>query len=347
VNPEERTFRDEVGIPKRPDFLEGPAPRPADYEQVRAYYAGTLDAETREDVARLMVCYEEWSEAEREVLLELAAECRESSAEEGTNGDAPGIDDFGTTVQRHSSRGRRAVHTICAIAVSIAVVVGIIVLWDRGPREVATLMDGDVKITKYSDRKVEGTDSYPVPWRSKVEDMIDKGKVNYPRDKLLFAGGTPRGSEAARHLRPVDTVVRSQTPTFAWPGKEDIVYRVRVYRRGEEVLPSDELEINSWKPNEPLERGLVYSWTLFVVGETENPIPDKRELPFKVLGEKDHVILLTKEEDAGDSHLVRTALFIEYGLLGEAREELRKLAAANPNSELVESLLESIDKPER
>jgi hypothetical protein len=56
--------------------LNGPAPRPANYDEVRAYYAGTLDAETREEVARLMICYKEWSEAEQRYLRDVAAESR-------------------------------------------------------------------------------------------------------------------------------------------------------------------------------------------------------------------------------------------------------------------------------
>ena len=63
---------------------------------------------------------------------------------------------------------------------------------------------------------------------------------------------------------------------------------------------------------------------------------------FMVLAKGSLAELERREAELGETRLGRSLLFVEYGLMDEAIAELKELAAANPDSSLARSLLESI-----
>ena len=76
---EGHNIRSELGLPPTSTFVEGPPPRPVDLEEVRALLQGLLSPERAEDVESLIVYFREWAEAEKQILLERAAETRAKS----------------------------------------------------------------------------------------------------------------------------------------------------------------------------------------------------------------------------------------------------------------------------
>jgi hypothetical protein len=73
-------LRRELGLGPRPEFLNSPPPRPVDRAQVRALHEGNLDPETADEVEDLIVCFREWHDADRQILLERVEEARKELA---------------------------------------------------------------------------------------------------------------------------------------------------------------------------------------------------------------------------------------------------------------------------
>jgi len=66
-----RSLADSLGLPAK-DSLEEHAPRPPDYDQIRAYIDRSLDLEFQDEVGYYIVNYRDWREAYGRSLLEAA-----------------------------------------------------------------------------------------------------------------------------------------------------------------------------------------------------------------------------------------------------------------------------------
>jgi hypothetical protein len=69
MNVQEQSLRERLGLPES-KFVDGPPPRPVDMDQLRAYHAGEVEQEIREEILDLILQYREWGEASTEVLRE-------------------------------------------------------------------------------------------------------------------------------------------------------------------------------------------------------------------------------------------------------------------------------------
>jgi anti-sigma factor RsiW len=165
------------------------------------------------------------------------------------------------------------------------------------------------------------------------------------RDLAGAPGTLMGGSEAAAfHLEaPVATRVLEDRPTFHWtlvPGATS--YTVTVQQQdGGDIVSSSALTTATWTPDRPLTRGRTYLWQVAASGggrEVVAPLPPAPPAKFAVLDTATALELARLPP----SHAVRGILYANVGLLDDAEQELTALAAVNPESALVRSLLRQL-----
>src|SRR6185503_7402327 len=108
------------------------------------------------------------------------------------------------------------------------------------------------------------------------------------------------------------------------------------------VAASPELTSHSWTPSQSLSLGNVYSWQVKAVKdgqEFKSPGPPAPQARFRILDREKANELAKARRAHPSSHLALGLLYAEAGLLKEAEQELRALEKANPDSEIVRSLL--------
>ncbi|REJ80667.1 MAG: hypothetical protein DWQ36_11185 [Acidobacteria bacterium] len=166
-------------------------------------------------------------------------------------------------------------------------------------------------------------------------------------------------------LSPSLTAVREQTPVLRWSRGLDPIgdsgaldelpqlFEVLVSDpvSGRQLASSGPLTESSWRPRAPLERGRVLSWRVLQSGSGEAPDSgDARLSPearLRVLTETEIAELerrlgrLPPVDDARNQ-LARAVVLVEAGLLDEARQQLRRADALEP--QLRQSLLESLPR---
>jgi hypothetical protein len=229
--------------------------------------------------------------------------------------------------------------------------VGVAVLLSRGPREVAWIDGGLGRITKYSDGQVTGVDAYPPRWREKIVSAIRREKLDYPSEKLSFADETRTIDAPSMYVAPVNTVVRDERPTFTWRERTpEAKYRVLVYsdyafeNESREIDKSNVLDSTVWRPDVALRRGRVYSWEVVVmVGEKEF-VSDEPRPRFRILSKIELQQVEQAEREATESPLTRSLIYLDAGLIDEARGELMRLHESNSRSPLLKRFLDSLGR---
>lgn len=172
-----------------------------------------------------------------------------------------------------------------------------------------------------------------------------------PQPAMLMSGGSRTAAKAVFVLlRPVATAVRETRPVFAWePYPGAIGYEVTLFAGGKDVLASGPLSLSpepTWQPEQPLAPGL-YSWqvtALTQIGAVSSPVPPAPEAAFQVLTLDKADALRRAQEAHADSLLTRGVLCARAGLLDEAEAAFGTLLSANPDSPVVEQLLQSVQK---
>ena len=67
---DDKELRLALGLPVELPVEDGPPPRPADVEEIRALHRGELEDALAEEVRGLTTRYREWHDAERHVLMD-------------------------------------------------------------------------------------------------------------------------------------------------------------------------------------------------------------------------------------------------------------------------------------
>jgi hypothetical protein len=170
------------------------------------------------------------------------------------------------------------------------------------------------------------------------------GALRTPRGTLLGENGE---GESFVLTAPVGVVVLEDRPVFRWkavPG--DVSYRVQVFDRDFRVVAEQgDIRSTEWTSAKKLERGRSYSWQVIAhKGDTElrAPVPPAGEARFAVLNEKQAGRIQAVRDWEHQSHLLLGVLYAQAGLVSEARVELRKLEAENPDSTVVKNLLAGV-----
>ena len=367
--PSGKELRQILGLPSELPFRDEAPPRPADVEQIRALHRGELPESTAADVRGFTTRYREWHDAEREVLLELLQRFQPNAgthvelkaAEEATSDNAHGEIDEPTSsaavspsyiensisgdVAPKQTERRRRMFGFKVVAVTVILAVGLLTWFGRNgePELIAQLDDAFGPVGTDRAGNIHGLDSYPTMWRDELAAMVQGGVVHVPDKPLAFLDRQRGDNEPTMYIQPVATVTKSATPTFEWkPRGAEETYRVTIYRNGQQVAQSNELDNPSWQCTQELERGDVYAWDVVVHRGDQELVSDEPRAEFKVL-EADKLEEITHvEKEARGSHLVLTVTYMQFGLLDDAERELGALVNANPDSKLAEKLLKSI-----
>src|SRR4029077_9817890 len=107
---------------------------------------------------------------------------------------------------------------------------------------------------------------------------------------------------------------------------------------------SPQLTSNLWT-SPPLSRGRVYAWQVKATKEGQEvtaPRPPAPQAKFRVLDQAKTDEIVRARRAYPSSHLTLGLLYANAGLLREAEQELRLLQKANPDSEIVRSLLRQV-----
>ena len=218
-----------------------------------------------------------------------------------------------------------------------------------------TIKDGSGNITIDRNGNLHGLESTPAEYQAIVRTALLNKQIQTPPDleKLITKSGVVLGDSPKeipfKLLKPVGTMVASDRPEFRWEplaGAEK--YRVTVLDDAfNPAADSGWLMGTSWSPSNPLSGGNSYIWQVTAVQkgkEITSPQPPAGEAWFQVLDQPKLEQLEKAQSQFSGSHLLLALLYAQNGALDEAEEELRLLAAANPNSKEPKELLLQLQK---
>jgi len=222
----------------------------------------------------------------------------------------------------------------------------------RNERVVA-LNDGGRQITIDERGQSTGLESLPPDLRRSVENVLAARKFSRSPALGDLSEGTGRlrsGSDEMAMLvqvSPGGVVVESDRPVLRWhalQGASD--YVVTVFDSNFRVIEnSGPLTGTEWTPQQPLRRGVTYSWQIrtIVDGKTViSPKPPAPEMRFRILDQAAFAAIENARRTYPNSHLAMAVLYWKHGLLSDADRELEALARANPNSNVTSELLRSL-----
>lgn len=163
--------------------------------------------------------------------------------------------------------------------------------------------------------------------------------------RINLRDGSREDGEPIRLTSPVGMVVSDDRPVLHWaalPGATS--YRAAVLDANfNRVAQSPEISATEWRVDAPLARGAVYSWQVTATKGGEqirSPRPPAGPVKFKVL-EDDKLANLERARQSR-SHLALGIAYAQAGLIEEAEREFEALERANPHSQVVKKLLQSI-----
>ena len=134
-------------------------------------------------------------------------------------------------------------------------------------------------------------------------------------------------------------MVESNRPAFRWRALAGAGgYTVKVFNQDFSVVAqSPTITTNTWRPMQPLPRGVVYSWQVTAIKdgqEVKAPRPPAPQAKFKVLDAGTVAELQAARQQQTVSHLALGVLYARAGMLEQAERELNALLGANPESEV-------------
>jgi hypothetical protein len=234
----------------------------------------------------------------------------------------------------YPAAGRRRIAYAVAAAAVIAVVVPAVLLWRSGAPGGASLA---------------GLESLPRDARQRVEEALRAGAAQPPADLRALGGAREAlmGASPPATLRvsaPLGTVQRGAQPTFRWeplPGATSYVVTIT----DEAVRPIDrspDVSGTAWTPARPLPRGRTYLWQVTATtpaGPLTAPAPPAPPARFKVLDAETAAVLEATARAHPQSHLLLGLLYVQAGLIAEARAELLAVPAADPHADVAQRTL--------
>jgi len=334
-----RSLADSLGLPAK-DSLEDHAPRPPDYDQIRAYIDRSLDLEFQDEVGYYIVNYRDWREAHNRLLLRQAGVAEEEpSAEDGPSVDYKRVAALYVLLKVVQSRRMMAV----LAATACVVLVGVLTWWGQRPN--ILFRDGDREVVLLDDG-ISGFEGFSAHQQARAEKALRNGLEKPPlvtkiSDTLPVVRSAERRSPLV--VYPVMTAIRERQPTLRWNRvREADAYRVRILdSTGTFVDGAEGINGTSWQVTRPLTEGGIFTWQMFVlVEDREFLAPKSTELPavFKVLSVETVERISKIEQQLSGSHFLLFLLFFREGLLHEASAELRLLREEDPGSKTLEKL---------
>lgn len=214
--------------------------------------------------------------------------------------------------------------------------------------EVVRLADAGGVVSLDSRGEVHGVGLLDAGESARLRDALSTGQIVVSGEVTRLAGesGVLRSavvSPAFGLVAPIGTVVPGPRPLLRWTarvGATGYVVTLRNERTGETVSGPSTTGL-SWTPDPPLQPGETYSWQVSAaVGRSEEvaPAPPAPAARFRVVASAEAARLASLPA----SHLTRGVAYAHAGLLDEAADEFRRLAAQNPDSPLVQQFLRQL-----
>lgn len=311
---------------------------PVNVNQLHAFFDDSLGSVEHLEVAFLISHEKAWHDASMKVLVE-----RGKVAEANSKG-------LSLMVLYNLMRTHQRKLMIAALAAMLIIVPSIIWLSDSGNQ----FLDGSNRIALRGN-KIEGLEDYDASRQQQAFDALSDGKlpVSSENTKLRVGLLRARGEPSKAIKSPYLTGVMSDRPVFQWREIEgNISYEVVVQKLNDDktALTSEKLtETTSWQPQEPLQRGQVYKWSVIYEFENENRQAPTRSEPqalFLVLDEDSFKRVSELEQTLAGSPLLLFLMYTEELLYDKAEAELDNLRQQNVKSEFV-TKIESAFKRQR
>lgn len=311
-------------------LLDGEPPVPVDKEKLRAYWEKSLSPREEAIIGHLLSNYKAWDDALDEIMLEDAAD---TSVRERLT----------AALWIQLLMRKRAVMIVSAT--TLMLLIGLF-LWRGGNG--GGFRDGD-NLVAFRDGRVTGLEQYGPEWSTRASQAHsgDLGGL----EGLKQIKGAIRGvraedfKKAPMVIAPYGTVVRHRQPTLSWQMVEGVEqYQIEIRRFGERkviVGPDDVVGQGEWQVPVELDPDALYQWRVSFTDDGETfAAPTGDEIPalFSVLNDERLRGLTRMEQELQGSPLLLFLLYLDYGLLEEARGQLTLLDEANPDSEFVKRL---------
>jgi hypothetical protein len=222
------------------------------------------------------------------------------------------------------------------------------------PQTALMLNDAIGQVTLDEAGVIQGLQALPAELREDVQTALTSARLQIasaPAVKIGRVGpllGDPDQAETFKLITPVNSIVQSNSPAFKWealPGATGYTVLIRDVSTAKEI-ESEPLSETQWTPKEPLQRGHTYAWMVEAVKDGQRvraPALNQPYAGFKVLEKPLFDRIQSAHASWGDSHLVMGILYAKVGLKDAAKRELKELQAANPNADVVNKLLKSLD----
>lgn len=150
-------------------------------------------------------------------------------------------------------------------------------------------------------------------------------------------------------LAPLGEVVLDTSPIFRWQSVAGATaYVVAIFDADfNPVQSSPPVRGTQWTPNRPLKRGQIYKWqvtaTLSDGNTVQLPRPPSPEARFLILDQKKADELAQFQKTHPESHVVLGILYVQAGLLDQGQQELLQISQNDPDHNLAQNLLKSIN----
>lgn len=239
---------------------------------------------------------------------------------------------------------------VAASAALIAIVIAF-ALPHRRRHDLASLNDGPGRVSLDEHGILNGVGALGSDEKELVKQVLIQQRLSFPASLLALQEqpGTLMGPVESAPFRleaPIGTAVRSHRPTLSWTADpESAGYKVTVKDQDTGTLiQSGLLQTTSWTVPRDLERSHVYVWQIASLRndntEVIAPQPPAAPAKFVVLDSSAN----SKLQQLPPSHLVRAVLYANAGLLDDANQELDVVRRANPQSALVQHLLDQVQQ---
>jgi hypothetical protein len=223
------------------------------------------------------------------------------------------------------------------------------------PTLVSSLNDGPGTVGLTASGDVSGIEGLTSSTRQLLRAALDSGRLPEGPGALqaetglrgtLRSPGKPEKSFAV--VGPAGTREYSDRPVFRWlPLAGTDAYDVVVFDADlNEVARSGKVTRTEWQPARPLPRQRSLTWQVAAERHgkrTTAPRPPEPSPVFEIISEGAARSIEAARAVDPPSHLVLALLYAQEGMREEAVAEIRKLAASNPNSRLMESLERSAE----
>ncbi|HET9317810.1 MAG TPA: hypothetical protein VFQ51_19605 [Vicinamibacteria bacterium] len=231
-----------------------------------------------------------------------------------------------------------------AAAFLLAVVIPFVswLLWTRGtgPRAVAGLSDLPPAAQRPVRAALDKGLAVPPPW---LADLAGS------RDVLM---GRAAPNDAFAPLAPLATAVVEDRPRFAWgvlPGATS--YTVEVFDESlRPVTSSAALAGTEWVPDDALPRGRTYEWQVVARRGEDSLVAPRSPAPaarFRVLDAETASVIERVRAGRPQAHLLLGILYLQAGVVPEARRELRSVPASDPLALVARRSLDRLDRRPR